>query len=545
MEITVNLKMQDIFKMEELKQLLIISVGSNRKCRETIDSIYKENESRYYEAYVKSDLFGASIKNFFTTKSEEAINKLTGIIEVSFHQNDFNKILKIIRAISPSICNFVKTAPEVNFLTYINKYLKDKEYEMSETEILTHFVSILFLSTCVYKKNIVNSSDILKHIIKWKYNFKSMEDFYDERDMLKFNGNDITERVADLYSMFNLAPFEEVKEDNLGVFYENFIENTVRAKVKNITGINLNEEYVPNVEDIYNKIRNSIFEEGICKYIGSFSRLYKMLGIEDMEASNEVPFGTQELNMILKDYAIARVENNISESERDLYVIASLFIYNLAYLYKEAKDLYLNKSKEEKYKDLKKIEQDIAKKEEIFTKESTKLINSKKEKDIEILKLKETIKNLQKEARLQNKQIDNLKAELTDVKSKYEDVLSENDMLINILPMKQEISQNDVSRNEMIEYINKFNISIFGGNKTQEILSKELINTTFYTELNRNISSIKDNDMIFVYINFFSHAFSKKINSFNKYNKPIRAIDSSNTELVIKYIYDCLKKAYA
>lgn len=516
-----------------IRHALIIALGTSPKCRNIIDEIYKKDEQRYYEIYIKSRFLGDMLKSLFSIKTEESINKLIGIVESCYIDNDTIKIERIIREFNPSIINFAKNSNIINLDKYRMKYLYDKIDEFSEPELFTYYICLIYLGY-IKRKNV--SGDISFEFIKnyWDGYTKTLA-LNHYRHSLLFMEENYTDRIGNLYNIFDLGKFETIKENSLELFIENFIEKRVVKKVKKETGID-DISMIP--VEIYSNIRNNSFKEGILKYIGSFSRFLDTLGLEKLEIFQDVNINNDELNMILKEFIMAMEHNDIPESDRDLYIVSCIYIYNLAELYKEAKYLYLNKSKEEKYKDLKSLESKILKNEKDFNNKKEKLELKLSEKDKEIIKLKELLKEKEKENRILKNELIKKETEINDKNISNKELLKENNMLVDIMSSLKNNKKIEISLEDKIDYINNFNISLFGGHKSIDNLLEILNNITLYKELNRDITSIKNSDVVFVMTDFFSHAFSKKISVLtNKFNIPVRGIRGTNVYSIIEDIY--------
>lgn len=514
-----------------VRHALLIAIGLNRNCREIIDKIYSENEQEYYSLYINSEFFNDLLKNIFTIKTQESINKLIGIIEYCYKENNFTKLESLIKIVHPSILKYVKTANIVNIDTFNDKYLKDKVDLMSEVEIFTILICLIYTGT-LYKKDMIGGSASQLAFRYWKKLTQTVITHNNRFKLTEKKLNNYRKEIGKNYFIFNLEPYEKIKEDKLSLFLENYIENYVSKECTDNTTF---EEYL--------EFRGKSFTEGIIKYIGSFSRLLNTFGLEEMDSSVDIKFNNEIFNMILLDFSMGKIENNINEGEKGLYIIASLYIYNLVELYNEAKELYLNKSKEEKYTNLKKYEEKLIEDKQILKDKELKYKKELQDKDEEANELKRKIKDLEKdinktlgiELRI-NKVIEEKDNEINSLKE-------ENTLLIKTITELNNLKVvSNVEPEEMAEYINNFKIGIFGGKKSIKGLSEILKNVTYYEALTQDITSIKNLDYIFINTDFFNHAFSKKVISYkNKFNTPFGYIGGTNKNLILNQMYKYLK----
>lgn len=520
-----------------IRHALIIGLGMSPKCRGIIDEIYKKDEQRYYEIYIKSKFLDDMIKGLFSIKTEESINKLIGIVESCYIDNNTIKIERIIREFNPTITNFAKNSNIIDLDKYRLKYLYDKIDDFSEPDLFAYYISLMYLGY-IKGKNVCGaiSFEFVKRY--WEGYTKTLAlNYY--RHNLYFIDTDYTDKIGKLYSVFDLEKFERIEDISLELFLENFIEKRVVERVKEKTKID-DISIIP--VEIYSDIRDDSFKEGILKYIGSFSRLLDTLGLEKLEIFQNVNFNNDELNMILKEFLMAKDNNNISDDDMELYITSCIYIYNLAELYKEAKVLYLNKSKEEKYKDLRALECRIFENEQKFNKRKESLENKLIDKDNEISKLKELLKQKEKETRELKSEIIKKDTEISKLENSNKDLLEENNMLVDMVSSLENVEENSISLEDRINYINQFKISLFGGHKNIDNLLEVLSNLSLYKEINRDITSIKNSDVVFVMTDFFNHAFSKKVSSItNKFSIPVRGLRGTNIDSLIYDIYENIK----
>lgn len=521
--------------------MFAIALGANRKCRNTINDIYRENERVYYEEYKNSDLFNNKHKDIFSLNTEDAINKLIGIIEHCLKNEQFLKLEKIIKDVHPLIIKYVKKSTTVIDIDAFHlKYIQPHIYEYSEQEILSVYLSLIFISN-IYEKMCIGGAGDAYINTQWNriHNITLLHDNIKDTD---YNNQDYSEKISKNYKLFDLEPFENVEKQNLSLFIENFIE---KRTWKELNRINIFEQ--ENSVEIYENTRTKQFNTGILKYIGSYSRFLEFLGIDDMDIFVDVNIDNDIINFILKDFELAKQANNFSEEEIEAYVGSGIMIYGLSEMYTKAKNLYLNKSKEDKYCYLKKFEKDLEKyKEELNLKEKS-LSDDIEKKNKRIQELEEKNKLLSKENSILRS--DNIKTRdmLQNKENENKSINEEKDMLLSVIKQFEMLNSADkeASLDEMIDYINRFNIGLFGGIDNTEKLTSKLKNIRFYKTMTRDISSIKNLDMIFINTDFFSHSFGKKTKSNkNKYNVPSGYIGGTNENFIIKQIYSLLKSEY-
>ena len=200
-----------------IRHALIIALSLNKKTNDIINEIYLKNEKEYYEEYLESEFYDDYLKRTFTLKIEERVNKLIGIVEKCYKENNFFLIEKIIRKLNPSIVNFAKKSNSIDLNLFFEKYMKDRIDSIVEEEIFSTSVCLLYLGKVYNKK--VTSNNLFVYIEKyWEGYKKSIMNEYN-----KFNLDieyEISEEVGKRYKYFGLKPFEKIKEDSLILFIE-------------------------------------------------------------------------------------------------------------------------------------------------------------------------------------------------------------------------------------------------------------------------------------------------------------------------------------
>lgn len=524
-----------------VRHALIIALGLNRNCRTLIDEIYNKNDKEYYKIYRKSDFFNDIVKNIFTMETVHSMNKLIGIIEKSYQVKDYSIIEKLIKMVHPSIINFVKTSNVVDIDKFSQKYLQEKINILTELELFTILVCIFYLGK-IRGKEIRGTGSL--HLMFEYWNKLLQTAFLQGSNLLDELGyKSNKEGIGKSYSLFDLKPFEPVETDSLANFVENYIETKTINECKSMAALSRGEI---NALDLYKEVRSSQFKKGICKYIGSFSRVFDSFGIENLDASMDVKINNQILDLIFNEFELAKKYNNINESEKELYITSTLFMYNLIELYNQAKEVYLEKSKEEKYKDLEQFESILLLKEENLKSEHNKYIQKSNRDAAKIKELENELKKIRKE----NSQLVANNQKNKEICVTYEnenkDLKQDRETLLVAVNQLEKLIHEEpkVSIEEMVEEINKYKIGVFGGMKSIEGLSKFLTNVTYYKNNTQDISSIKNLDYIFLNSDFFNHGFTNKIMSQNsgKNQTNFGYIGGTNIPLIITQIYNVIKK---
>lgn len=518
-----------------IRHALVIGLSLNRKCTAIINEIYKKDEQLYYEAYFNSELKDISIKHIFSMKTEDSINKLAGIMEIVSKNKNYIVIENIINKINPSIVKYAKNSYVIDLDEFNEKY---NLMNLTEEEIFSYGVSLLYLASI--RKKSYKGNGLLNFLLnKWSYFdsvTKGIDDNLSKNDFVK----DI---IGEGYKTFELD-----SKESFNCSLEYFISDNIEKSVLKDLGVTdyKNPQTLKNILlSDYEAVRTKKFNESIYRYIGCFSRYINTLGLDSEDMFIDTNINNDILENIFKDFSYSVKYNNVSEDKFELYAISCLFLYNLVTLYKDCKDDFLNKKAETKYMELKEKESKLLREKEKFDIKVRKNKQTIDENKLELKELKKKLKELEKE----NNQLraDSLKKtetikELKQSNRQSNNIISKLQEYIDTLD-NMDATNNDLSLNEKVDYINEFNIGIFGGMNNIKYLSDKLENITYYTSKNQDISSIENLDMIFINTDFIAHAFTYKIKSISeKTNIPIRYISGTNADKIINKIYIELKE---
>lgn len=524
----------------ELQCAFLLAAGLSKNCHNEINEVYKSKEVVYQRCYLESSFNDDKVKKIFTMKTEEAINKLIGILEYCKRESNYNAIERIIKFIHPSIVRYVKLS---NSIVDCNKFYKKYNLvNFNEIEQYSILTTLIFWAISVYKKNInAGAIVVLEEQLINFIRTSCMEDITNPDNIKKYY-NEITE----LYKVFD-DNRDNHKEEVVGDFINNYIEKqTFKDLGYNIVDLN-DMPHIPL--DKYSEVRSAQFTKGTCKYIGSFSGLLKKLSFDENDILSEVKIDKHALDIIYSNVEISRRYNGLEENEIPLFTVASLYIYNLLELYKQCKDIYLNKSAEERYKDLLKIERETLENKQILEYKEEEYKKSLSSKNIEIKELKAKLKVLEKHNNIVESESKKLKEENSKLLDKEKQLnVSVEELQAALKKANETIEQyeqnaNKVTFEEKCEFLNNYNIGIFGGMSTIKTLQEYINNILFYESQNQDISSIQNMDIIFINSDFISHAFTNKISSsIKKYNIPMGYISGTNIDKIIERMYSELIK---
>ena len=529
-----------------IRHQLLIALGTYKKCHDVIDRIYEENEHRYYQAYMNSAMRNDCLKEMFSLSNVESINKLIGILEYCYDSNSFLLIEEIIKAVNPSIIRYCKKSHDANFNVFMEKfYGADGYMKMSEHTIFVLGTAVFYLCT-LYQKD-CNGSMLFHVFSYWNMLCEGLQRHYEFSNQIHFNK--FSDEIKQMYKRYDINISDETII--LDCVLDNIIDNeTVKIMTEKHGAFRVQNQLISH--DEYRCARSQSFEQGISKYIGAMSGLFSHYGL-DSNTLFTYSVDSKFFDSIFYECANASKYNGIKESELDFMVISSIYIVTLLNMYKQAKDLYLNKSKEDKFLYLSEYETKLKEEHEKLN-DSIKQNNSLHEKSQkEIKQLTESKKIVESECAVLNSEIRKLKAENERIQNQLTEQQEYIDSLEELLSSTDKVSDDtlnvDMSSDDIIKFINdnQFKIALFGGhNTTRSALENSINNILLFDKKSADISSIIDVDYVFMNTDWFSHSLGAKTLSFCKRNNiKTYYIGGTNLKVVLNQIYDALSNEVA
>jgi hypothetical protein len=513
---------KDINPQDFEKSYLALALGTKEFIYPDIDIIYKQSSLEYYELYKESSLSKLQCFKTLSSLQEEYIRKVIGIIELCDKCNDNKLILTLIKkgynvvfryctshetlSVSEVLDLYIKQTPnptvlEIQNLTSVVVYLYDIGYGMhwNNNDEINEITTESYL-------NFVHLS-IRKDIDHYINRHISLDQVSKVKDKYFLNGKKIKLNRA-------LGKIREYEAQKLG-FGEDID--------------------VSDVADVNYK-RKQLATQGISKYYCAFERFLYANDFHPFFLDN-LEFSDEEINYLIENCVGNQRYFKINDSEMDMYIISSLFLAMVIKEYRNTRDLYLDKSKEDLFLSLKKQKEDLGKQQQALEKQE-KLLSD------ENFKLKQKNEQFKKEINELNLQIKKLNNTLKEKEDKEKELQSLREMLF-----KLEFSDDpfilNINIDNMIQALSKEKIVFVSGqvallNKLKEVLPN--IRCLDIDKLGADISFIDNYSSIFVDVNHLSHSFYYKLTArINKNKSKLCYITKkTNIELIINEMYEFL-----
>ncbi|WP_040203568.1 hypothetical protein [Neobacillus jeddahensis] len=483
----------DILPQEQtiVYQFLSIALGGNTYLHPYIDESYQKNEWEYYEAYQKSNLNGNPLFSMYSTKSEEKIRQVAGLLAWCDQHQQFFPLDQLIKKGYKFAYHYFQHHSYIDFDHFMRSFgKKQKNKVVKELDLLYQNIILWYL--CVRENKPFNTSNVawqsFQKVLLTTMNELEWQKSMFSPEMLAAHKKEIDE----LYQAYNIP--QNAHFDSLGFFLEYLISDK-------LTGI---VEKYPSYDS--EKAEQLVFQNSPTKFIGALGGWLKTLHIQELDATEQISLTKGDLDTVFLELLYAKKYNNVSHAEQDLFFIACLYIKCLSSLYRETKHLFLDQSKQDYYLEMKAKEEKLHEQEADLFRQSQEWQLTNKQHQQQIDGLTEELRAAEAKIRQLEQKIGNLEDYTEEVHALRSFVYSEE--------QGDQTGEQTPSLKSMTTFIQSKRIVIFGGaphwrNKVKELLpSVEFIDVD---EMNRDISKIQRVDAVFINTNVFAHAFYKKI----------------------------------
>ncbi len=511
----------------DVRHNLVIALGYNKYLHEEIDKVYEKNRLGYYEAFKNSGLYNDMVMESFTAIQEEKMKKVAGIVEWSYKRNDLTLVENLIKKGYKDVLRYYQQNKKGLSLEEFSKYIskrKGGEYSLSELDLaMYHCVLIYIAYKDKYNVNALLSTPFGRLAIQVIEGLiLNIGQRIIRESGLKEDKDVPYDKVIEFVNNTLKINMDKKFPANINILFDFSINQGIEEKIK---------ELMPNIKEVDFKFmqetRSNLFFEDIYKYIGGYTDLLKMSGLNYDDLLN---IEINKDDLVLYAYSALRKEkeNNYSPEEIKQHFIASLFMHCLFQHYNQQKKIFIDDTAEKWYLDIKNREEHLEQRERFYKRaqeniegELKKTKEKNKEKSDEITKLKKEIERL-------NKQVDAHKEE-------KEELVELRNFAYNQPKLKLD-DDAEPSIKEAAELLSKKKIIVCGGHSNMQRKLKEWLPNldTLSTEtLGKSFSYLTKYDAVYFYPNYANHSFYKKIKS---------AIANSNTKFVYLPDVDNMEK---
>jgi hypothetical protein len=488
----------------DIRLHLIIALGSKTFLHSEIDEIYRQDELKYYNAYKESVYYKSPIFSMFTTMNAERMHRVAGIVQADYNNNSNTNIFRLIKKGYKAAWNYVKSRDLIDINDFLISWLKRNGgmERVAEIDIFNTASVLIYLCLKTLKKYSFDSefkSSLYRFFTETQVNCHWEKYSFNDEAILQHR-----KEIDELYMTFHIP-----KKN--GQLLDSILSNINVAEIKVMPETRL-------TQCEYSNLSHLSFKRGISRYIGALSGWFKTLGINNMDIFSDIKVNVKDLDKLFLEYLIAKNENNIPEENKELYVIATLYIQCLAKEYKKTKDVYLNDCKETMYYNLTNLQNELAQKEDDITKRESKLINEK-------LKLEEENKTLQNELEYAKRQIVRLEGKLVEKEKDQKELLALREYMFSLedYPIDNEETK---SAEDIAAFFKDKRCAIVGGNPNWIKKMKLRVPSFIFIgndNRSKDLSFLDHLDIVF---------FNTEYNSHSIYEKVIERMRKNKTKMV-------------
>ncbi|WCF11493.1 hypothetical protein NDS46_31545 (plasmid) [Paenibacillus thiaminolyticus] len=476
-----------------IRHYLIMALGGTRYLHPLIDELYNSNKWQYFEAFHKSNFYGDPRLARHVYRNEEKMKQVAGIVEWCYNENNFSLIYKLIKkGYKFSYQYFTRHQNKcIDLDHFALSYQKRKDNSLSDLDLFYATIVLVYLCTKENKLYSIqnNYGELFVHglqssildTIGWELRFsKEIKEQYKNE-------------VDSLFLAFGIP--RNIKPTTLGQFLEFFVEREVDKE--------LNKNPFQSIHDA----RGQVFQTGISKYIGSLSNWVKINGLNEMDLTESIPLTKEEIEAILLDFVIGKQNegNQLSDDDRDLYIVSTLYLYGVIKELKEVKRLYLDDSQEKHFIELKNKEEELANKELLL-----KTIEAEYKEQIE--NQRKEIRRLESEVRRLNRAEKQLTAQLEKREDHSKEVAALRSYVYNLNNTIE--VQTKLTQDELIERIQRKKVAVIGGDpnwvdKMERVLPE--VRFADIDSLGRDMSYVEKMDVVFVHTGTNKHKYYRAL----------------------------------
>lgn len=495
-----------------IRELLIISLGSSEKIGKDIDKLYEEDSHTYYRIYRESGFVDDVFFALYPTEQAARMRKVVGIIEKAYNEDSMQVIFTLIRKSHSTIYRYIKNADVVDERHLWKLFLKGGKTgeEVSEKELGNMVVIASYLLTTM-KKPFKPMGALETWLNKW-FNFlvqQTRDSFVIPENMVENQAEAVRGYMKDY----------RVKESNYHI--DNVLDNRIEWEIS--SRIAEKGYRIPFPQEVYDKERKEAFRAGKdSSLIGFYSGMLKGFGISEFIYADLMT--KKEYEVMFARYADLVKSNHIPEESQSAAMIASIYMAGLAKEYLNTREAILKESEEAAFYEQEKITNQYEKKLQ-KTKESERNMTIQfvgQQERVE--SMEKTIQTLKKEVERQQQELDKRSEQDKEIQALREYVFS----------LQADESAEEDNEESLEELTKGKKVVIIGGNLNWQKKVKEAYPTFSFISgdsKNANLSPLnKKNTLVFFNTSSNSHGlYYRVVKEMAKNENPLFYLNESGS----------------
>lgn len=522
--------------MEFLKGsvLLAVALGTQERCREDIDKKYEENRHLYQKIYEISGITRSKVFDRHSVTTSEYIKKVYSIILDEHYNNRDIFITKLIKKAYKSAYTYYTHRNDFVLEMFVDhEQRKAGGLEKLSGIYLDYCFYVMFYLSITQKNKLLRSQlwqtvdDQYKEMLADNELESGLELFL--KDDLKFFRYTTNPDYTGYEEFLDKITYKGVRGNDVTMVFES-LRLKEEMEIIDSGFIPLSRE--PNLKNMpMTKITNTLYV------------ILRLFGIEP-SLVNEITFSDELLVGLVKYLHVLKNAQDLSDREVEVLFLASLMLHALAKEYNSVRKDHYENLKTQLLK--KELEDERAK-----SQAEMELHSELNTLESRLIKVNKRLKDTQEGSKRKDKEIKSLEVELKRTKIDLDKAKS-NDKELQFLRKfyfdsistnTKESDIKELSLEDMTEALSSIKGVIVGGHqKLQNKLKEQLPNFSFIAtdEVSRNISFIKNKDIIFFYAENNNHSIFRKVMAeVEKSDVILSYLEGvTNIDLIVKDIYD-------
>lgn len=417
---------------------------------------------------------------------------MAGIYFWCMAQNNFGTMEKFIKIGFKKVYNYFKKSDAIDLprfvpsiFTNLNDVDKYTEQELTDLHSVLYWLCLGFVKPC--------ELGIYKEDVRASINRVYLRNIGHHRELLKGFTKKYQSNIKKLQPIYglNLKKMNHTKSLDI-LFYD----------------ITMLEE----------SNRSLLVKQGISKYTFMFTKVFNLLGIDSC-TFEQSELTSEEFNQLFALYFLAKDEYALPDSERDLFLIAVIYLKALINEYQNTRLVYLANAREENYLDTLILKKEIHEKQRLLRAEETRYTT-------ESAYLKAKVDQLQTEMSQTERQLSRIKRDMEQVESNKKELIALREFMFN--QSNQAIEDTDSEPGDYaktLDILSNKACAIIGGHPNWVRKVKEILPTYTYIDvesLHKDLKYLDKKEIVFVNTDYNSHSL---------YHKVVAQLEKSETKL--------------
>lgn len=497
------------------KLALAIALGTNPIVQKDIEKLYQVAQTEYYKSLKVSELSKHPIIFTYPISKEESIKKALGIIEYHYQHQDITPVMRLIKKGFKVTWQYYERNKKINLIDFYQKYTKK---EINEIDLMRQIMILYYL--CIEQGKMFDLNNLLGEIFIEQIN--NIESIKKHQESIKKQLDTYAEEIK---AIVKEQDFRLHKKETLDVYLDRQIQRASEAYAK---------QY-PEMDTYQN--RDFVFKNTNIKYIGAFSILIRMQGMNAEEFTNSFDLTKEVIEKTALMWILAQKNNRLTAQDKDMFIIATLFTQAIVSEYGKTKEEYLSSVKDTLFGEMQMAQEKQEENQMEIQRLEEQLKKERKKYELNIEMLQEENEQLKREVQRQEQarsKMENEQKELIALRELFFEMEQTEDEYVD--------SSEASVMEKYLETLRDYKLMVLGGRLDwQNKMKEKLPNCRFVApdQLNIDLRFVDHLDAVFVQTSANKHAAYRRLMSVMNQNiTPLHFLqDRTNIEKSLEDMY--------